>query len=411
MSRVRSRVLRPSQFVMDSYTRSWKYCPQTEFSDDIQYQGMNTGSRTETCVDVETDAWKSKIAKGEVINSPFKRTIYDNVIPGNVSFSNSFRTYCAANTPKEAGWDMSGKVYATFIRNATRCKTLYEEGYVPGGLKSEIIDAAVVDAHANVDVSEMMALASLAESGKAVSSMSSILRRVLTIARNVRRLNIRELAGELSPKEVADRYMEARYALRPLMYDAVGVMRAIEVPREKTRRTFRGYAEASHSNSDVVQDVGVMTSLSCSMTRTLDYSVSARAGILCDVEVDAMSAFGVDQLAETLWELVPFSFIVDWFTNIGDIIAAWTPNAGINQLASWVTVKETMRSFNTPGNATCTVADTIRSSATIGAYTYGIEILDLERFVEPTTLVLPRFDLNLDTYKLLDLGIILRRVF
>jgi len=34
------------------------------------------------------------------------------------------------------------------------------------------------------------------------------------------------------------------------------------------------------------------------------------------------------------WELIPYSFVVDWFVNIGDFIGAMSPSLGWTQLGS-----------------------------------------------------------------------------
>jgi hypothetical protein len=39
----------------------------------------------------------------------------------------------------------------------------------------------------------------------------------------------------------------------------------------------------------------------------------------------------------TVWELVPWSFVVDWFVNVGDWIQAVTPNPSVTVKGSWTT--------------------------------------------------------------------------
>jgi hypothetical protein len=73
--------------------------------------------------------------------------------------------------------------------------------------------------------------------------------------------------------------------------------------------------------------------------------VSHSVGIIYEVKI--MDAF--DNLAKvagsrlrdipaTLWEVVPYSFVVDWFFNVGDWIQAFTPAPGITPLRNWATV-------------------------------------------------------------------------
>jgi hypothetical protein len=40
------------------------------------------------------------------------------------------------------------------------------------------------------------------------------------------------------------------------------------------------------------------------------------------------------------WELIPFSFVADWFVNIGPYVRAITPKVGVHSLGSWTTTKD-----------------------------------------------------------------------
>lgn len=62
-----------------------------------------------------------------------------------------------------------------------------------------------------------------------------------------------------------------------------------------------------------------------------------------DVQVTNPNLFLLSQLgllnpASIAWELVPFSFMVDWFGNIGDVINDWTAYAGLSLTNSFTTV-------------------------------------------------------------------------
>lgn len=53
--------------------------------------------------------------------------------------------------------------------------------------------------------------------------------------------------------------------------------------------------------------------------------------------VSAVRAFGLTNPLEVVWELVPFSFIVDWFIPIGDAIRGLTSTVGLTFHSGWVT--------------------------------------------------------------------------
>ena len=69
-----------------------------------------------------------------------------------------------------------------------------------------------------------------------------------------------------------------------------------------------------------------------------------RAGVLYSNDIGFLSRWGVapHSLTSSAWELVPYSFVVDWLANVGNYIAALTPKPGVNFLSSWVTTEETL---------------------------------------------------------------------
>jgi len=281
-------------------------------------------------------------------------------------------------------------------------------------LRQRVIDLAVVAAHANIDTSEMMAMATIAEGGKSVQSVQAILWRAYKILKRVRKLQFAALAKEFKPKELADRYMEYRYAIRPLVIDAKGLVSAIQKKRGICRKTFRGEASESTTLTDTLLNQGNgLWMTNSDWNRTASYSVSAKAGVLCDVSVTDLSVFGVDMVAETLWELAPWTFIADWFANTGDWIAAHTPNVGVTQRASWVTVRSTHTKTRTAiaSRSTVDTVGYVKVSLTVPPCSDTYQELVLERITDPQLSTFPSSKLNLDVFKVLDLGIILRKLF
>lgn len=379
---------------------------QYAISNDTAY-GVTS---TENTVDVVTPDFKERSAQGEIINNPFRREIVTTIGPKAMQvdvYKESNYWPVVHGAPCNTWWHMHGTrrfnngppiFLRTDIAEVASCR-------------QSVIDLAVTSAHAKVDTSEMMALATLAESGKTVESLYSILRKVFRIWKAVRRLDVKAASEEFSPKELANAYMQARYALRPLLYDVNDLMSALEKKRGSSRQTFRGWEQDSISGQDTTYGCVVQDHLSCDVLREWSYHVSARAGVLCNVTVDGAGVFGLTQIPETLWELVPFSFIVDWFCNVGDTIAAYTPDYGVEQLASWVTVKETWRSSSTPVNMHSTWVPSqydvsVTQTGSGGDMTY--EELVLERIIDPELSIFPRYSLSLDKYKILDLVLVMR---
>lgn len=370
-----------------------------------------TPSKVRFVGDTVTSGFRKAIAAGAIINNPFRSHTLTETYPRLVSYNHD---YCGKGTVLCA----SGQTIAQEFRHTGRLAPYCE--YLDDTAIRQTIETvkglAVTQAHANVDVSALLALATVAEGRKTVSSMASILTRVVRIVKAAKRLDAKYLANELSPKEVADRYMELRYAIRPLIYDVRGVVKAVETdksaPRTDMRQTFRGYAADLKQQKDTkLRDIAWL----CQGTwdRKIDLSVSARAGVLCSVDIEQYNTWGLDQPLETMWELMPFSFIVDWFINAGDVISSWTPNAGVSQKASWVTVKHRLTNTCKLVSARSTASENanyLSGTASVGPAELVREELVLERFVNPPLNVVPSVKLRMDWFKITDLVIILKNL-
>lgn len=370
------------------------------------------GQEVQTTMDFVTPKFLSQIQAGVVINNPYltEKTVSSSSNPSPMSVRtrdtrSNMRIYCS-----------TCKVYhdriTDLVGNWGQVKIPFLES-IPGvdelSMRTQVMGLATTQAHANIDVSEMLALVTAIESHKTVDSMVSILGRAARIFRNVRKLNIRGLRKELTPKELADRYMEMRYAIRPLIYDCEGVAKSLQKARGYERRTFRGYSELSAHAKDTI--LGTGSPVSDDWARSIDVVYSARAGILCDVSITDLNIYGYDRVGNTIWEVVPFSFIADWFANVGDWVAAHTPDAGVTQRASWVTVRKqrtlTQQVVNSRWNLPVGVFPV---SLLRPASWHKIEETVLERVVDPVLNTWPTTKLRLDMYKLTDLGIILRNI-
>lgn len=361
----------------------------------------------QTVRDYVSADFKRRIAAGAIINNPFQseKVVEEYPQPVDVDHEMVKSTSLACSpsgSVKNKRW-LHGPV--TPVAPAIIGLASMD------AVRQKVIDLAVTQAHASIDISSMLALASVAENRKTVESLCDISRRAVSVFRNVRKLNFRALRKQISPRELSDRYMEARYALRPMAYDAYGIYSYTKSERENIRKTFRGYASDSFSASDNVTNAPFW-SYTLKWARRCDYQVTARAGVLCDVNITSLGLAGVDQIAETAWELVPFSFIADWFANIGDTIAAWTPNLGVRQRASWVTVRETRTFTNSLTGAISNFASLgyATGNISIGSTRYVRRELFTERIVSPPLSPYPRTNVRLDMYKLTDLGIILRNI-
>jgi len=363
--------------------------------------------------DIVTPDFNRRMAQGEIINNPFDSYSCDIDGPG---FSSIYH-YSETNYPVV----VQGRPY-NYWKKVTgkqhyKGPSPYRLAVKPeacADMLDTVKDLAVTSAHAGVNQAEMQALATIAESRKTIDFFYNTLKRAFRIFKAVRKLDLRAAKGLISPKELEDMYMEYRYAIRPLIYDINDLTAALQIERAaNVRQTSRGYAKDSESGQDVVGPIALVEGVTCYYTVDWSYHCSARAGVLCDIAVTADTTFGLTDVVETMWELLPFSFIADWFANIGETIAAWTPNMRADQLASWVTTREIFECSSQAGILTDSFTPdqyTVNHNYSITPVGYKGRETFLHRIVDPQLSVFPTLETRLDSLKILDLVIVLRSI-
>lgn len=389
----------------------------------------------ESMQDVVTPRFTELSSKGHIINSPMtsvKRTNTENMFTQYVDYSYGYMAQCDP-VPADKTWiDVQQIDYGTRPSSHILSGEYGLPAIPSTKLDTDFISTmrtqAVSKAWASATLNEAEVLVQIGESEKTVASLVSIFKRFIRIIKILKTGKLWKLKLELTPKELANRYMELRYALRPLLYDLVGNIAAInhESGELNDRLTFRSFVLESENFEDVstVTHQTVTNSVATwkklyELTKLADRKVEVRAGVLTELEtLSKLPVWGFANPVEAVWELVPFSFIVDWFFTVGDTIAAWTPLYGLKQLASWVvTTDSVVRSSQITDSWTENTHlgnDERRINAhdfTIKGCGIGEILVTKTRIPDPSRYTFPTFNVRLDMFKLTDLLIIAKGIF
>jgi hypothetical protein len=361
-------------------------------------------------LDVVTPNWREIVAKGGIINNDMLSSIYSlSVVPGIYS--------CDGSNIKDPSITYSHN-YGCVLPAANGARSL-DWGYFDLAYLNEYADergVAIAKAWSNVDVSSIQALASLGELPETLHWMASLVQRAISVLRLFaqKRLLIRAgktfRSGASIIDAMANFWLELRYAFRPLVMDMRQAVEAWNAVLDKSDRfTARGYNRIplSTTTSTYTVDDGIVS-------RVQTEEANFRAGVLFTIDnmSDMMSVWGLDKPIETIWELIPFSFIVDWFFNIGTVIGSWTPKPGLKPLASWCVEEISQQTVDTvlPKNWVDPSKWTIEHYQRTAATTTTKQTVK-RRIKSPTRSILPSFNLNLDTAKLIDLAAIGKGIF
>jgi len=129
---------------------------------------------------------------------------------------------------------------------------------------------------------------------------------------------LRNLSRGLSKKKILSAWLEGRYGWRTLAYDARDIHHAVS-EMEATRNIWserQGFSSSQSLPDDYVVSSATNNDATVSCSGSIDESV--RGAISAQISV---SRFRTNP-AETAWELVPLSFVLDWVYDVGTSIRA-----------------------------------------------------------------------------------------
>jgi len=147
------------------------------------------------------------------------------------------------------------------------------------------------------------------------------------------RLSYRKVAEALS-----DLWLEAQFGWRPLLNDVKDGCDALDklnTGRPLSVRRVTGRSESkvdfpwTHSSSLVGITSWGLDERVVGTVQTV-YRGAVRVEALSPGQMDArLFGFDLASFVPTAWELIPYSFLIDYFSNVGDIITGWS-NLGVN---------------------------------------------------------------------------------
>lgn len=193
---------------------------------------------------------------------------------------------------------------------------------------------------------------SLAQADQALSTLPSIFKNAIAVAS-------RPSFGKF--KAAGSAYLAYRYGLKPIMNDVESILLGLQALTGKVRKTYRSQGSISDSSVVVNNNYTWASAYTCKQQFTHSETITCRAMSLNEYYASVMSNIGFTTkgLITLPWELVPYSFVVDWFINVGDILGAMVPDANMTQLGSCLVTKREMTTTYTIEPLSCTSGFTI----------------------------------------------------
>jgi len=319
--------------------------PSQNGSAQIAYQNgpWKIGSY-ESMVDNVTPRFHERSGKGEVIINPMVKTKQELIMtPGGFSFRNN-----------PGGSNDFTDTYDGFYAIDRKGGPAH---HLPVSINlQELHTLAGTQAASAVDEPIFEATIFVAELREAIAFLRNPVKGYVDFLKYCKRMKrekaqrsgLHHLYQESLYDFLASNWLAYRYGVRPLLYDAQDAMKAIEslahvAPKRKTARgsaSASGHDANSFTASQYAANVKVQTFTS--------RDVSVRAGILYEIYRDP-DTFGksIRHVPAAAYEMLLFSFIVEWFANIGSWLRAIVPKVGTRQLGSWTTTQDKQTSRTT----------------------------------------------------------------
>lgn len=237
---------------------------------------------------------------------------------------------------------------AAVVQYSWQNQTLYglasSVGAVPD-VSSNMYNQAVTEALNKMTNSKLNLGVALAESGKSLSMIALKTVQVLQAFRQAKRGRFRNAARILSGlgprtggrKATAKNWLELQYGWMPLLSDIYGGYQALQ----------RGMRENNQQFS-VERTVTRPYPLPPRPLNATDWEISGTASVGVKVKiyssvksttVDLVNSLGLINPLEIAWELVPFSFVLDWLLPVGNVLNALTASMGVSFRSGTVTKK------------------------------------------------------------------------
>lgn len=376
-------------------------------------------------VDTVIPNFKERSAKGEIFNNPMSRTSFAQ----SWSVGQYSRSRHVFRKPDNSGthtiWGAEGTMYIADWR-------LYLSRNEKSLDASRVKQLAVTKAYAERNSTDFSAFVALGEAKSTVEWFISIFTRAISFYRNWKKKfssaenllkNSKGKAAKKAYEDLENLRMEYRYAVVPLAADMEGIAKVFHGIKLSPRQTFRGYAADEVSESIPIRGKYIIDGthfVDLDGYYTYSHKVECRAGVLTEINFSIFNDFsrrmGFTQSAAAMFDLLPLSFILNWFINLGDFILAWQPNAGVSDLAAWCTVKDTYtQQLTINGSGSREQKPFGNVPAQTQTSHFSGQSLEVARVIvdrSPVTLASTsiRFDVNLNFSKILDLVTISRNL-
>jgi hypothetical protein len=404
-------------------------------------KSMSRGQWIKDMTDVITPNYKHLRDTGVIVNNPYSRTV--RALESRECFITADAEWTNSGSGYEYSYELGGTLhpYQLGIGSNDESGIAPKKGilafqYAPfepwiSDLEhTQYVREAVSEVYAKTADAPLNAWVIVGEFNETINTIVWIFRKIRLLHDLLRKgkssaagreLNKRLRSGKVLQwedfEELSNAYLQVRYGIRPLVYDLMGALEALRELGEGTRQRFGIKTEDSILYNDVSDySFQIRDFTSAAPTLANRYSkchkLAVRAGLLAlpvFEEANILTVIGTGEIVKGLWDLVPYSFVIDWFLTTSDLLTSWSPNALVRVLASWAVCDETQSitaEVLTEGHGfAATRSDSSLSESRIITLSGRVSdsVILTQRIPNPPRAIMPSLKLRLDMLKGVDM--------
>jgi len=209
-------------------------------------------------------------------------------------------------------------------------RNLFDSRYPGDEIGASLDNALASRLHQKVKNQKINVGMMLAEHRQTANLFADAAKRVAASWRRVRKGDIAggfSAFGGRGQRRVSNNWLAFQYGVRPLVSDIVNSLELLDRQLIEPPKVFKTSANITGSWQTFSQAGGT----------NKFHSQTKKLRLTCYYTVDSSSlktasSLGLTNPLSLAWELVPYSFVIDWFINIGDYLESLDTLSGINRV-------------------------------------------------------------------------------
>lgn len=309
----------------------WNTCAQTVWSNIQNFSSDLTPGSFETMDDNVVAGFYARRRKGEIFFNDMQQTRRDNLITvaGNGFHQKKNTSVSCSGVPRFREYRQEGVLFARYVYGAVGVDGLLPADYALSStdivsLQQEV-STKVLAKRGQSDSNLFESIAELRQTLNLFRRPFNSLNRLLSLASGARQRGV----------AAAEVWLQYRYGVMPVVRDLENIISGVQKKIGKVRKKTSATASLTRAvSSTIVRDNGLGGI--GHIGKQISDKVDVKAISLDEYNMDRLAAIGFTAkgLITLPWELIPYSFVIDWFVNVGDFINSLVPLPGVKPLGS-----------------------------------------------------------------------------